>query len=145
MIKKSELKNGDKVYYRNGAYRIVKDNNLLSDKFDIVLNNLSNYNEHLICCVNNVDLDIVKVERLIVFERKEVLDKKEKKYLSNIVKPFRDEIEYIAKRNIGETQEYIFINFYDEIGTFSLPCFDKNTMYKNMEVNIKYTLKELDL
>ena len=145
MIKKSELKNGDKVYYRNGAYRIVKDNNLLSDKFNIVLNNLSNYNEHLICCDNNVDLDIVKVERLIVFERKEVLDKKEKKYLSNIIKPFRDEIEYIVKRNIGETQEYIAINFYDEIDTFLLPCFDKNTMYKNMEVNIEYTLKELDL
>lgn len=144
MIKKSELKNGDKVYYRNGGVRVIKDNHLLSDKFGTELNNLSNYNKYLICC-NNADLDIVKVERLIVFERKEVLDKKEKKYLSNIIKPFKNKIKYILKRNIRETQEYIAIIFYDEIDNFSLPCFDKNTMYKNMEVNIEYTLKELDL
>ena len=145
MIKKSELKNGDKVYYRNGGIRVIKDNHLLSDKFGSVLNNLSNYNEYLICCDNNVDLDIVKVERLIVFERKEVLNKKEKKYLSNIIKPFKNKIKYIVKRNIGDTQEYIAINFYDEIDTFSLPCFDKNTMYKNMELNTYYTLEDLYL
>ena len=141
MIKKSELKNGDKVYYRNGVYRIVKDNTLL-DESNIVCNYLHSYNEELKC--NSLsDLDIVKVERLVVFENKEILDKKENKYLSNVIKPFRDKIEYIVKRR--GTQEYIVIKFYNEIDSFSLLCFDKDTMYKNMEVNIKYTLKELDL
>ena len=144
MIKKSELKNGDKVYYRNGAYRIVKDDTLL-DESNIICHYLHNYNEELKYNNSLSDLDIVKVERLVVFENKEILDKKEKKYLSNIIKPFKNKIKNILKRNIRETQEYIAIIFYDGIDNFSLPCFDENTMYKNMELNTYYTLKDLYL
>lgn len=141
MIKKSELKNGDKVYYRNGGYRIVKDGTLL-DESNIVCNYLHNYNELLKYNGSLSDIDIVKVERLVVFENKEILDDKEKEYLKNLVKPFKDRIKYIVKRNFRDTRIYIF---YDEIDSFSLPCFDKNTMYKNMELNKCYTLRDLDL
>ena len=72
---------------------------------------------------------------------KEILDKKEKEYLSAVIRPFRNRVEYIQKKDIGN--EFIEIELDDEF--LYLPYFEKYTMYKGMELNKKYTLKELDL
>ena len=81
-----------------------------------------------------------------------VLDEEEKKYLSAVIKPFRDRVIYIKKLDV-----YLGCNKYDEyilgelgnkddvIDTFALPYFPKGTMYKGMETNKKYTLEELGL
>ena len=82
----------------------------------------------------------IEVENGYIVE-KEILDEKEKEYLSAVIKPFRDRIEYIKK--MEDIREYITIDLKDERLPF--PYFDKGTMYKGMELGKKYTLKELGL
>lgn len=72
---------------------------------------------------------------------------KEREYLRAVIEPFRDKVEFIAKRS---TQKYEYIEIsYHEINTFvgtaCLPLFEENTMYKNMKINKEYTLDELGL
>lgn len=82
----------------------------------------------------------IEVENGYILE-KEILDEKEKEYLSAVIKPFRDRVKFIAKRIMFD--DYICIGLNDE--AISLPYFKKGTMYKGMELYKKYTLKELGL
>ena len=82
----------------------------------------------------------IEVENGYIVE-KEILDEKEKEYLSAVIRPFKDRIEFIAKRKMFD--DYICIGLNDE--AISLPYFKKGTMYKGMELYKEYTLKELGL
>ncbi len=84
----------------------------------------------------------LKVENGYIVE-KEILDDVEKEYLNAVIKPFKDRVKCISKWDcpIGEFIEIGISN--DAAITF--PNFKKNTMYKGMEVNKNYTLKELGL
>ena len=84
----------------------------------------------------------------------DILDKVEKEYLRNVIKPFRNNIQYIIKQTGPNhfNTEYItiFINTTPNIDWVGqeyivFPMFKKGTMYKNMEVDRKYTLEELGL
>ena len=76
----------------------------------------------------------------------QILDKEEKEYLSAVIKPFRDEILYIVKHNaLVEDIDYQYISIGLSEPNMSFPTFRKGTMYKGMELNKKYTLKELGL
>ena len=88
------------------------------------------------------DLLLGRVE--MVKAAKPILDNIEKNYLSNIIKPFRDRIDYITKVHLSNNREYIFIKMknYEII---SLPFFTAGTMYKGMENDEDYSLKDLDL
>lgn len=93
---------------------------------------------------------IIKIEEptyKTVYEIKpEILDKTEKRYLNNVIKPFREDIKYIVKvGNFSDNKlEYLKIILKrSDIMTF--PYFDKNTMYKGMKTNKEYTLEELGL
>lgn len=90
------------------------------------------------------DYDI-KVE---VKKKEPILDEKEKKYLSAVIRPFRDRVKNIMKRFSGN-YEYICIflkhiekDFNEDI---CLPYFKSYTMYKGMIPDKKYTLEELGL
>jgi hypothetical protein len=83
------------------------------------------------------------VKTPVLYKIEDILDEKEKEYLSNIVKPFRNRVEGIRKCGDG-TKEYIEIWMQKEVNIL-LPSFDKNTMYKGMEKWKKYTLEELDI
>lgn len=75
-----------------------------------------------------------------------ILTKKEKKYLSFVIKPFRDEIIFIRKSaDDYDDIKFEWLTFVLQDGLFSLPSFKPNTMYKNMEIRKKYTLEELGL
>ena len=81
-----------------------------------------------------------------------ILTKKEKEYLSNIVKPFRDRKVVIEKYEYPQNEHkneciQISVEFYDKTGgeTVSLPIFKKGTMYKGLESNKCYTLEDLGL
>lgn len=80
--------------------------------------------------------------------KKPILDEVEKEYLSGIIKPFRDKVECIVKRDyeMRYENEYIFIVFNDD-GCMQIkmcfPSFKKGTMYKGMETGKKYTLEDL--
>ena len=79
-------------------------------------------------------------------EVKDILDKKEKEYLSNVIKPFKNKVANIEKSeyNIDRLKEFITINIENDY-EINLPNFKKNTMYKNMKINKQYTLEELGL
>ena len=76
-----------------------------------------------------------------------ILDEAEKKYLSAVIKPFRNKVYAIAKYDDGDDNCYIQIrikqNVYFEY--IDLPYFKKGTMYKGMENDKDYTLKKLGL
>ena len=66
------------------------------------------------------------------------------KYLIDVIRPFRDEIEYIEKVNF--TDEYEYLAFYmKNQPAFTLANFKEGTMYKGMELDKQYTLEELGL
>ena len=78
-----------------------------------------------------------------IYKREEpILDEKEKEYLANIIKPFRNRVKYIIKEQTW-VGEYITIKL--EYENVPLPNFKKNTMYKNMKLDKDYTLEELGL
>lgn len=73
-----------------------------------------------------------------------ILDEVEKKYLSEVIKPFRKEVATISKFNAFDGSQYIYIEMKDRRGS-NLPTFPKGTMYKGMIEGIHYSLKELGL
>lgn len=97
-----------------------------------------------------LDERIAKLEKA-VFENKkedkeEILNNVEKEYLSAVIKPFRDKVDYVKKYSFdGGEKESIGISFKNDNGYFSFPVFKKGTMYAGMEKYKKYTLKELGI
>lgn len=77
-------------------------------------------------------------------EVKDILTAKEKEYLSNIIKPFRNKVENIKKYDLAIGIESIVILIQNGTPIY-LPNFEKDTMYRNMEIYKSYTLEELGL
>lgn len=80
--------------------------------------------------------------------KKPILDDIERKYLSNVIKPFRNRFRKIVKCNT-DSYEYIEIEIWEinnkNIARMYFPAFEKGTMYQGMEVNKKYSLEDLGL
>ena len=93
---------------------------------------------------NKSSYKVLKLERpQTIYKFKEVLDAKEKEYLSAVIRPFKGKVNYIQKE-ISDTREDIVVCVaFDDY--LSFPYFEKGTMYKGMELGKKYTLKELGL
>ena len=93
------------------------------------------------------DLLLGKFE--IIKKPKPILDDIEKKYLSNIIKPFRNKIKWIRKIGSPNSDklEYIRICYsdYNYTNVLNFPDFKVGTMYKGMEEDKLYTLKELGI
>lgn len=146
---KSDLKDGDIVTYRNGLKKIVSGDKLWEN--DDLFTPLRYYTEDLKDVDGEEEYDIVKVERPVqyetVFERKEeILNETEKRYLASVIKPFKNKIETIEKTiKIGDSSLCYLIMLLKNNDMANLPNFKKNSMYKGMEVNKKYSLKELGL
>ena len=145
---KSDLKDGDIVTYRNGLKKIVSGDKLCGND---LFAPLRYYTEDLKDVDGEEEYDIVKVERPVqyetVFERKEeILNETEKRYLASVIKPFKNKIETIEKTiKIGDSSLCYLIMLLKNNDMANLPNFKKNSMYKGMEVNKKYSLKELGL
>ena len=77
---------------------------------------------------------------------KSILTEQERRYLSSVIKPFREKIQHISKLT-GKNGEYICIDIrYDwEEDSILLPKFAAGTLYKGMEIGKEYSIKELDL
>lgn len=95
-------------------------------------------------------IDILMGKREII--KKSILDKKEKEYLSNVIKPFRNQVLNICKYNIILC-EYMYEQIRIQVRdghdngytTIRLPIFKKDTMYKGMKADKAYSLNELGL
>lgn len=79
----------------------------------------------------------------------QILDDAEKRYLSAVIKPFRNRVQYIEKmfedHLLGDQDCYLFIRFNDGNYDMNFPVFRESIMYKGMERYKKYTLEELGL
>lgn len=84
----------------------------------------------------------IEVENGFIVE-KEILDEVEKEYLRAVIKPFRNSIKNIIKKEVFQ-KSYIDIHLYNNDDCL-LPNFETEKMYKGMEQNKEYTLKELGL
>ena len=141
MIKDMKLKRGDIVYTVN-KYGFEARGTILNEWSGKSIKNFE----------NNTERKILKIERpLTVYEVKEVLDKKEGEYLSKIIEPFKNRVKRIEKvKAVYCNSEFIEIVLYSSISydreePIQLTCFKKGTMYKGMELNKQYSLKELGL
>lgn len=97
-------------------------------------------------CCDNCDKCYDDCIRWLDEEYKEpVLDDVEREYLSAVIKPFREKIEYIRKnKSVYKDKQFISIGFYDDDYMY-FPFFENDAMYKCMELGRKYTLEELGL
>ena len=75
--------------------------------------------------------------------KQKLLDNVEKKYLSEVIRPFRKEVIAIEKLETYTGEEYILILFKDDGMHF--PCFKKDTRYKGLELEKRYAPEELGL
>lgn len=76
------------------------------------------------------------------YKEPKILDDAERRYLRNVILPFYDRVKSITKVPNGK-REFICIDFGTE--SVMLPYFVADTMYRNMKLYYKYTLKELDI
>lgn len=103
-----------------------------------IITTLAKYNE--MCKVHN--------KRLIapIGNHTDILDKVERRYIRNIIKPFRDRVKVLVKTKTYMNNEMECINIiYDNNSVMTLPSFKSSTMYSNMELNTLYTPKTLKL
>lgn len=138
MDKDFKLKKGDKIVWVFGNDKNNKYTSIITEN-GYTVKEFEDYDK------------VLKVLRptgyKTVYEaKKEILDEKEKEYLSAVIKPFKNRVEYIIKKpsSYNSTDEYIVIELIND-DCIALPYFDKRTMYKGMETDKKYTLKELGL
>lgn len=91
-----------------------------------------------------------KIHKLndIVYYREELLDKEEKKYLENVLRPYKN-FEIDIKMHMYNTDEfYLDIEIHRNsfiISSLVLPPFAKNTMYKKLKLHRVYNIDDLGL
>ena len=94
---------------------------------------------------------IIKIEEptytTVYGAKVEILDEAEKRYLRDVIRPFRDRVRSIEKFifSTGRAKIGITVKNDDSYWYINLPPFKKDTMYKNMEEDKEYTLEELGL
>lgn len=98
-----------------------------------------------ICPDDCKDCKKAAMEWLLEEYSEPILTDSEREYLEAVIKPFRSRVKYIVKCiSHNEFKQRIQIVLYDGYCTY-LPYFKANTMYKGMETDKNYTLKELGL
>lgn len=142
-LKKSPI--GTKITFENGEVSVKDDDGNYSNKKrwrdDSDLKELKDR-------INTLG-KIIKIEEptyQTVYEvKQEILDEAEKRYLRNIVRPFRDKVDCIIKnRYKTKNLEYIVITIKGDVD-LEFPYFKEGTMYRGMKLNTGYTLEELEL
>ncbi len=103
---------------------------------------------HLDCIANCRECKKSVVKWLLEEYSEPTLDNVERKYLSAIIKPYKNRVISITKvkDEYKENMRYIRIKVRS-VGTeyINLPWFKENTMYKGMKDLKDYTLEELGL
>ena len=121
--------------------------------FDLELNEeglmiIEKYSEGTIAECEKNNLRVLKVERPkyeTIYEAKEILDEKEKKYLSYVIRPFINRVKSIKKISHRDCKKcWIKIKLTTDEG-IHFPFFKEDKMYKGMKINREYTLEELGL
>lgn len=145
----------------------IKLRDLTSEQFERWMKDNCGHNEYVDCVecpfffsncivdekkswVNNKDLYSDKFLDIEIEVAETLLTTEEKTYLENVLKPFKDRIIDIRKREVGlywaeiniRLKSIINEKLYDYI---SLPVFEKDKYYKNLVNNKPYTKEDLEL
>ena len=124
-----EFKLNDSDDYK---YKITKDGMFMYSGFDSDWFSAN----HILLCILIGKYRIVK---------KPILDEAERRYLKNVIRPFKDKISCICKnQTVISKSEWIRLVLKSDL-CIEFPCFENGTMYKGMEVGKKYTLEDLGL
>lgn len=75
----------------------------------------------------------------------EILDETKRKYLADVIRPFKNSVKYICKQQSCANKNQEFISIILKKDALKLPYFTAGTMYKDMEIDRNYTLEELGL
>lgn len=141
---------GTKITFEDGRILIKARNDYINDSFTDIegFRSIMDLKGLKDSWIGGYFGKIIKIEEpayTAVYEAEpEVLDEAEKRYLKDVIRPFRNRIKYICKSvSAFGKYEYIEVNLGND--TLVLPDFKPNTMYKGMKVDKKYALKELDL
>ena len=142
-LKKSPI--GTKVTFEDGDV-LVKDDKDIFENSGYVRNilELDNFKSRILGKI----IKIEEPEYQTVYESKpEILDDVEKRYLNNVIRPFRGNVRFITKRRYWiDSTEYNDISIcINNNSNIILPKFKANNMYKGMEIEKTYTLEELGL
>lgn len=133
MLKEIKIKNVNKL---NVMAKFGSNEPLLD--MEVSLCNLDEPSEyHKLTTSNNVKI-VYEVED-------EILDKEEKKYLGNLIRPFRESVTGITKEVDFEGAAWISIEIDEGDDCIDLPMFYTSDMYVGMEDDKKYTIEELGL
>ena len=77
--------------------------------------------------------------------RKDVLDKTERKYLKEVLRPFRSRVVSVNKEKLPLNSGYYLRVRLDDRDSFTFPSFPTGAMYNGMELYREYTLGELGI
>ena len=96
--------------------------------------------------VRSDDKEPVSLESIV---HPQILDDAERRYLSAVIRPFRDRVLFIEKMSedhlCGDPDWFLFIRFNDGSDDMDFPVFHESKMYKGMKSDKAYTLEELGL
>lgn len=166
------LKEKNAIYFKNNEFKTlvqqIQKEGELSFKKSINLDDDIEFNSYLIINIMlKTDVIIYRNNRLFVAKQedaleegykiipfsilsdrksveKEILTQEEKEYLANVIKPIRNKVLNIAKKeNNLKSMEWIKIDLNDD--QINLYYFEKDTQFKEMKLDKEYTLEELGL
>ena len=120
-----------------------KDNFYIDATFGSHVAALRMYNETL-SMIRGIKKELEEKTNTQKHMSKPILTDKEKVYLKNVIKPFKDQCTGVTKfEHPYICEEYIDIQLKTFIIT--LPILERGKIYKGMKLNKKYTLKELGI
>ena len=144
-LKKSAI--GTKITFEDGKVLIKTEENRFENRINVTY--IGEINNHFKDKILGKIIKIEKPSYTTVYEaKKEILDEAEKIYLKRVVRPYKNVksiLKYIYPGNRLESIMITVLDLENEDWLFTLPPFEKDTMYKNMEDNKSYTLEELGL
>ena len=99
------------------------------------------------------DKEATRISDIYGSNSQPILTHSEREYLKMVLKPFHDEVKYVAKYSDPSScegicnKEYLFIPLHGKAfsGGFTFPYFGAGTMYSEMELGKKYKLEELGI
>ncbi len=121
--------------------RVKSENSIVGDNYtEIKLDGALSHKDF-----KNIANNFAGKKIKLTLEVKEpILDEAERKYLSGVIRPFRDSVKYIRKTDYLDGSEYLSFHMTNE-PNWTMPLLKKCTMYKGMELDKEYTLEELEL
>ena len=129
-----------------GLYKNFTIEGFEDTDFKLTTNGLFYYDNRTFTWEKSLLLDDILIgTRKII---KPILTEKEKEYLSAVIKPFKNKVNYIVKQQGFKDSEKLSVEFiiiYVDEEKIILPSYDKGTLYKDMKLMEKYTIEDLGL